>query len=149
MTNKTLVTHLRECALLPTTGIFESEIEREAADKIEELTRSDEALTRVWQALEISKYTGKAVWEHVAEVVAERKRLQQVVDAYGKDTLEVEKYARLENPSLRKKLFNAAAAVSGYFDAEKILNYRLTYNEQLTLLARLIARELDVAEKIP
>ena len=54
-----------------------------------------------------------------------------------------------DNPTLRKKLFNAAAAVSGYFDAEEMLHKRLPYDEQLTHLARLIARELDVAEAIP
>ena len=51
-------------------------------------------------------------------------------------------------PTLRKQLFNAAAAVSGYFDAEEMLNKRLPYSEQLTHLARLISRELDVSEAI-
>ena len=50
--------------------------------------------------------------------------------------------------TLRKQLFNAAAAVSGYFDAEEMLNKRLPYSEQLTHLARLISRELDVSEAI-
>ena len=50
--------------------------------------------------------------------------------------------------TLRKKLFNAAAAVLGYFDAEEMLNKRLPYNAQLTHLARLISRELDVSEAI-
>ena len=53
-----------------------------------------------------------------------------------------------ETLTMRKKLFNAAAAVSGYFDAEEMLNKKLPYNEQLTRLARLIARELDVEEAI-
>jgi hypothetical protein len=55
----------------------------------------------------------------------------------------------ISNPTLRKQLFNAAAAVSGYFDAESMLNKTLPYDQQLTHLARLIARELDVAEAIP
>ena len=53
-----------------------------------------------------------------------------------------------DNPTLRRQIFNAAAAVSGYFAAEEMLNKRLPYNEQVTQLARLIARELDVAEAI-
>jgi hypothetical protein len=60
----------------------------------ERLREVDAALNRVWQALEISEYTGKAVWEHVAEVVAEKKRLQTVVDAYRKDTLAMEREAK-------------------------------------------------------
>ncbi|MFH1184677.1 MAG: hypothetical protein V1755_06515 [Chloroflexota bacterium] len=54
----------------------------------------------------------------------------------------------LGNPTLRKQLFNAASAVSGYFDAQNMLNKTLPYDEQLTHLARLIARELDVEEAI-
>lgn len=42
----------------------------EMEDEIRRLQESDDALTRVWQALGITSYTGRSVWEHVAELRA-------------------------------------------------------------------------------
>lgn len=42
----------------------------EMEDEIRRLQESDDALARVWQALGITLYAGKAVWEQVAELKA-------------------------------------------------------------------------------
>lgn len=54
------------------------------ACEFERLQESDKALTRVWRALGIGKYTGNAVWEHVSDVLADKNRLQAIVDSLPK-----------------------------------------------------------------
>lgn len=40
------------------------------ANELTRLQESDKALARVWKAMGIAAYTGKAAWEHVAELKA-------------------------------------------------------------------------------